>query len=125
MPCCRNGVTTMKMIKSTNMTSTIGVTLISDCNPPPPPPCIPISQTPFVDRVDARAVWHSHPNLTRQRMLRIQLFRAVLDEIVDQFRSRVIHLHDEAINFAGKVVEQPDRRHGDYQSKRSRKECFG
>lgn len=29
-PCCNKGVTTMKMIKSTNMMSTIGVTFISD-----------------------------------------------------------------------------------------------
>ncbi len=42
MPSRRLGVTTLTMISSTSMTSTIGVTLISDCNPPPPVgPCVP------------------------------------------------------------------------------------
>src|ERR1051326_9321823 len=48
IPCCRNGVTTMKMISRTSIMSTIGVTLISDWTPPPPPPPdIPITKSPF------------------------------------------------------------------------------
>ena len=35
-PCWRNGVMTMKMISSTSMMSTIGVTLMSELKPPLP-----------------------------------------------------------------------------------------
>src|SRR5258705_13267215 len=40
-PCCRMGAVTMKMMSSTSMTSTSGVTLMSEIDPPPsdgPPP---------------------------------------------------------------------------------------
>src|SRR6266542_747873 len=126
---CKNGVTTMKMISSTSMTSTIGVTLISDCIPPVPPACIPISQTPFVVRVRrAREVAETASSLTRShppaRELRIQLLRAILDKIVNQLGSRIVHLHDEAINLAGKVVEEPHRRNGNHQTERRGKKRF-
>src|SRR5215204_4521844 len=93
MPCCRNGVTTMKMISNTSMMSTIGVTLISDCSPPaPPPPDIPITNLLYFITVNARVqsrgcaepapskVHHAGVSVR----LRLQLLRAVLDEVVDQ-----------------------------------------
>ena len=55
------------------------------------------------------AVCEPHELILSQ--LWLQLFRAVLDEVIDQFRSRIIHLHHEAIDFAGEIVEQPHRRH--------------
>src|SRR6184192_1399372 len=41
-PTCSIGAATMKMISSTSMTSTIGVTLISASMPGPPPPLPPL-----------------------------------------------------------------------------------
>src|SRR5262249_36113931 len=37
-PCCRMGAVTMKMMSSTSMTSTSGVTLMSEIESPPPGP---------------------------------------------------------------------------------------
>src|SRR2546423_3340110 len=56
--------------------------------------------------------------------LGLQLPRAALQEVVNQFRSRVVHLYYEAINLAGEVVEEPDRRHCHSQSQGRSKERF-
>src|SRR2546423_14431275 len=128
MPCCRKGVTTMKIIRSTSMISTIGVTLISDVKPPPPPACIPIVKTPFAAPKTARA--RSQPENPRadfgfrRSELRIQLLGAVLDEIINQLGSRVIHLNNKAVHLACEVVEQPHRRNRDHESERRGEQCF-
>src|SRR2546428_11907320 len=126
MPCCRNGVTSIKMISSTSITSTIGVTLISDCKPPPPA-LIPIIKTPFATLTSARAVSqcrHAAPTCFRQSELRIQLLSPVLDEVINQLGSRVVHFHHKAVHFTREVIEQPHRRNRDYQSERRREQCF-
>src|SRR5215217_3737873 len=92
MPCCRNGVTTMKIISNTSMMSTIGVTLISDCSPPgPPPPDIPITNLLLLQAVNAlvrrAARVEPHPEFTIPAFsysLRLQLLRAVLNEVIDE-----------------------------------------
>src|SRR5215510_16253100 len=90
MPCCKNGVTTMKMISNTSMMSTIGVTLISDCTPPPPPPPdIPITDLLLLQAVNVRVrrlrgAPHPAGFTNGAFQLRLQLLRAVLDEVVDE-----------------------------------------
>src|SRR5882762_1301012 len=54
-----------------------------------------------------------------------QLLGAILDEIVNQLGSRVIHFDDETVDLAGKVVKEPYRRDGDYQAESRRKQRFG
>src|SRR5678816_106419 len=94
MPCWRSGVTTMKMISSTSMMSTIGVTLISDANPPEPPPDIPIADSPFRKLIQTPSATRNQANRTLQTyvyiQLRLQLLGAVLDEVVDQLGSRIV-----------------------------------
>src|SRR5882762_541109 len=53
-----------------------------------------------------------------------QLLGAILDEIVNQLGSRVIHFDDETVDFAGKVVKEPYRRDRDYQAESRRKQRF-
>src|SRR5256714_7387635 len=104
------GVITMKMIKSTSMMSTIGVTLISDWRPPPPPAVIPIAfysfGTPGRDRgarlaaarrarnVHFRARTGRRAAFPELKNLRPELPRAILQEVVDQRRRRVHHPDD-------------------------------
>src|SRR5205809_8004728 len=123
MPCWRNGVTTMKIISSTSMMSTIGVTLISDARWSLPP-CIPMTKTPSSTKPVQGAIYAPLDHISWYRDLRIQLLRAVLDEVVNQFRSRVVHFHDEAVDLAREVVEQPHRRNRHHQTERGSKERF-
>src|SRR5882672_12260279 len=118
MPCCKKGVTTMKMISSTSITSTIGVTLISEFNPPPPPACIPINQSPLATKsaTDAGHGLIRGSTSPVRRTLWIQLLGAILDEIVNQLGSRVVHFDDEAVHLAGKVVKEPHGRNRDNQT---------
>src|SRR6185503_6549164 len=46
-PFCSSGAMIIMMMRSTSMTSTRGVTLMSDLTPPPPPSCIAIVTTPL------------------------------------------------------------------------------
>src|SRR5688572_15516974 len=89
MPCWRNGVTTMKMISNTSMMSTIGVTLISDCRLPLPPPD-PIAITNLLliqpgKRRCGTGRTSGFTHLAFRYQLGLQLLRTVLDEVVDQF----------------------------------------
>src|SRR6266699_2562812 len=100
-------------------------TLMPDCKPPPPPACIPISQTPFPGKQGSGYRKAPDPKShSPARALWVQLLRAILDEIVHQLGSRVVHFNHEAINLAGEVVEKPHGRNCDYQTKRSRKQRF-
>src|SRR4051812_48197388 len=89
IPCCRLGVTSMKIIRSTNMMSTIGVTLISELRPPPPPDAIPIIKTPskhVTQAKEARPLALSDDGKRTALSpdadlnLRVQLPRAILQE---------------------------------------------
>src|SRR5205085_1864253 len=141
-PCWRNGVMTMKMIRSTSMMSTIGVTLMSDWRPPPPPAVIPIAFYSFgapgqlAARLAARPA-RAGNSLPRApggperrpsrnlKNLRPELPRAILQEVVDQLRRRVVHLNDEAVNLAREVVEEPHGGHGHGESERRRQQSLG
>src|SRR5437763_2966672 len=103
-PCCSIGVTTMKMMRRTRQTSTSGVTLMSpliSSGLPPPAPNAILRLLP--DRCDRAA----GPDA-----------RLVLDEVVDQLRRRIRHLHLEAIDLVQEVVVHPDRRNGHEESER-------
>src|SRR6266705_2436283 len=107
MPCCNIGVTTMKIIRRTNIMSTIGVTLISDVIPLELPPVIAIITSPsagYRQKQTRTARCESRFRRSHQ-MLCLQLLGPVLDEIVDQLGSRVIHFNNEAIHLACEIIE--------------------
>src|SRR5215471_1645055 len=122
IPCWRKGVTTIKMISNTSMISTMGVTLISDCSPPPPPACIPMIKNSFLILTAVRSRCGSRPNYRLQ--LWVQLLRAVLDKVIDEFRGRIVHLDDKAVDLTGEIVEQPDRRDRNHQAERCGEQGF-
>src|SRR5262245_49181269 len=92
----------MKMISNTSITSTMGVTLISELKPPEVVPW------PLDSAIDFYSLF----------------FASLLEEEVDQLSRRIIHLDHEIIDFADKVVEQPDCRHRHCQSDRGRHQGF-
>src|SRR5689334_10332708 len=49
---------------------------------------------------------------------------AALQEVIDQLRGRVIHLHVEGFNLVGEVVEHHDGGNGDEQSNSRRHQRF-
>src|SRR5579863_2193257 len=97
VPCCNIGVITMKMIKSTSMTSTMGVTLISETAP---------SDWVFFGILLLPAL-------------------GALDEIVDQFGRGIVHLDIERFDLGGEVVVNPHGRDGDEQTESGGDESFG
>src|SRR6202140_3950033 len=86
-PFCSIGVITMKMISSTSITSTMGVTLFLEFTLSPslrmfmafglPPGLVPHHGGPF-------------------------------QEVVKQFAGCVVHLHVKSLNFAGEIVKHHD-----------------
>src|SRR5438552_15720211 len=90
MPCCKRGATSIMMISSTSMTSTSGVTLMSDLTPPlAPPRSIAIVGSPLPG--------HRYPRLAGA-------LRRLLDEVVDQLGRRVVHLDVEVLDPSRQVV---------------------
>src|SRR5947208_9460618 len=108
------GVTIMKMMSSTSITSIIGVTLMS-------------------------ALTGTRPLVTDRaaglrRLLRLEflgedrpaeLAADALDEVVDQLLRRVGHLDREEIDLRAEIVVQPDRRNCDEQTERGRDQRLG
>src|SRR5258708_14647772 len=132
IPCCNMGVTTMKIISNTSITSTMGVTLISEL--------ILAPSFRF-----AKAITYFLPLLSRLGRMagtgRLEsgggrrglspapegnsLFSveaasrqlassnvAPLQEVIDQFARGVVHLHVEGFDPAGQVVEHHNGRDG-------------
>src|ERR1700704_4791185 len=111
------------MISSTNMTSTSGVTLISDLTPPlAPPRSIAIAVSPCIAACGFGIA--DQPIRNPQSEIRNSLLRGLLDEVVDELRRGVVHLHVEALDAAGQVVVEPDRRNRDDQTERGLDERF-
>src|SRR5436309_1309389 len=105
MPCCNSGATSIMMMRSTSMTSTSGVTLISDLTPPlAPPRSIPIGKSP---------VEPFEPFLCR-----------LPDEEVDQLRRGVVHFDVEVLDAARQVVVEPHRGNRDDEPERGLDERF-
>src|SRR5579859_3740849 len=120
------GVTTMKMMSSTSMTSTIGVTFGVDWTPPPPPADIAIERFSCAygllrDRAAARA---GSVELTREPRA-AKLARHALDEVVDHFLRHVCHLGREVLDLRLEVVVGPHRGNGDQQTEGRRDQRLG
>src|SRR5881296_2703592 len=101
VPFCNIGVTTMKMIRRTSITSAIGVTLISEeTSPLPPLELIPIG------------------------LPLSALYLVLLNEVVDQLGRRVGHLDCKRFNLISEVVVCPHGRHRDEQTESGGDESF-
>src|SRR2546421_12309827 len=94
-PCCNIGATSIMMMSSTSMTSTSGVTLMSDLTPPLAPP-----RSIAIVNLLVSSLW---------------TLLGVLDEVVDELRRRVVHLDVEVLDARRQVVVDPDGRDGDDQ----------
>ena len=114
---------TMKMISSTSMTSTIGVTLMSD-NGRRGSFHFHSLLTPVLDWRERFTHRRTAPSNSTQGSRLIADFTCwprllrPLEEIVDQLRARVAHFHVERLNAVGEVVEHPDGRDSDEQDRR-------
>src|SRR5467141_4691845 len=112
-PAAIRGVTIMKMISSTSITSISGVTLMS---------ALTAARALVADRATGL-----------RRLLRLQFLREdraselrpdALDQIVDQFLRGVGHLDGEEVDLGREVVVEPHRRNGDDESERRRDQRF-
>src|SRR5271155_5426920 len=149
-PFVNMGVMTMKMISSTSMTSTIGVTLISlttggafcffirfliyrrtlnirrsfKSRQPTAPFSGPHATRPrstYVVQPNVQLANATAPNFDRTSWSYfVVLFRGralgALEEVIDQFRTRVPHLDVESFHAIGEVVEHHHRGDGDEQT---------
>src|SRR5271165_1828642 len=107
-PFCSIGVMTMKMISSTSITSTMGVTLMLEFTFEP--------SSRFANAI------LQPPRCVGSRQCTDALFRlpadgsATLQEVVNQLARAVVHFHVEGFHLAGEVVEHHNGRDGDKQS---------
>src|SRR6185437_17087405 len=107
-PAAISGVTIMKMIRSTSITSIIGVTLMSDLTAVPPAPPLP---------VDMATAGHRLLGLEFLGEDRTpKLAPHALDQIVDQFLRGIRHLDGQILDLGGEVVVGPHRRDRDHQT---------
>src|SRR6185312_10118189 len=136
------GVITMKIISTTSITSTIGVTLMSATGGGAAfnfilvsPEWIPWSRPDFPT---ARLRAPCYRQRSRRRgspinslvtcsclLTRAGFCFGALHEVVEEFRAGVTHLHVERIHAAGEVVVHPDRGHRDEQTDSGGDEGFG
>src|SRR5919205_3180152 len=108
-PAAIRGVTIMKMIRSTSITSIIGVTLMSDLTAVPPAP-LP---------VDMATAGHRLLGLEFLGEDRTpELAPHALDEVVDQLLGAVRHFHRQIFDLGGEIVVRPHRRNRDHESER-------
>src|SRR5262245_50748578 len=118
------------MMSSTSMTSTSGVTLMSDLTPPlAPPTSIAMAITPLRSRpgacgvgLGARHVLLATPQVPR---LQPRASSGLLNKVVHQLRRRVVHLDVEVLETAGEVVVHPHRRDGHDEAERRLDERLG
>src|SRR5579864_63597 len=93
------------MMSSTSMTSTSGVTLMSDLTPPLAPPR-------SIDIVSVSST------------VGTALVRGLRNEEVDELRRGVVHLDVEVLDARRQVVVNPDRRNRDDEAERGLDERF-
>src|SRR6476620_9493320 len=107
-PAAISGVTIMKMISSTSMTSIIGVTLMSALTADEPELA-----------VDMATAGHRLLGLEFLREDRTpELAPHALDQVVDQFLGGVGHLDGQVLDLGGEVVVGPHRRNRHHQTER-------
>src|ERR1700678_2760749 len=136
---CNIGVTTMKIISSTSITSTIGVTLISEVTLAASfrfandiefcllrALALPRSATTTV-RKSGRRRETGASSATHVCVLLLlgPTHTPALQEVIDQFARGVIHLHVERFHATGQVVKHHDRRNGHKQADGGGHERFG
>src|SRR5207237_4425534 len=106
-PAAIRGVTIMKMISSTSITSMRGVTLMS---------ALTAARALVADRATGL-----------RRLLRLEFLGEdrpaelrpdALDQVIDQLFRRVRHLDREEVDLGGEVVVEPHRGNGDDESER-------
>src|SRR3954468_12498932 len=108
-PAAISGVTIMKMISSTSITSIIGVTLMSDLTAVPPA-LLP---------VDMATAGHRLLGLEFLGEDRTpKLAPHALDQIVDQLLGAVGHLDRQILDLSREVVVRPHRRDRDHEAER-------
>src|ERR1700677_229061 len=144
---CNMGVTTMKMISSTSITSTMGVTLISEVTLAASfrfanaiEFCLLRWACPTPNRNDNyeedlapagyRRLFSNSPlrSFTAASVLRFGLGPAhapALQEVIDQFARGVIHLHVERFHATGQVVKHHNGRNCHKQADRGGYQRFG
>src|SRR5947199_8620757 len=112
-PFAIRGVTIMKMISSTSITSMSGVTLMS---------ALTAARALVADRATGL-----------RRLLRLEFLREdrtaefrpdALDQVIDQFLRGVRHLDGEEVDLGREVVVEPDRRNGDDETERGGNQRF-
>src|SRR5919112_2274703 len=107
-PAAISGVTIMKMIRSTSITSIIGVTLMSDLTAVPP-----------VLPVDMATAGHRLLGLEFLGEDRTpELAPHALDEVVDQLLGAVRHFHRQILDLSGEIVVRPHGGNRDHESER-------
>src|SRR5437588_5891221 len=135
---CNIGVTTMKMMSNTSITSTMGVTLISELTLLPSSRfAIPIIPVPRGQRrrndagpASAGPSFRELDRLSSGRsplrpLLLLSGSAAALQEVINQFAGAVIHLHIERLHLIGEVIEHPHRRDGHKQADGRGDQRFG
>src|SRR3954471_7555713 len=106
-PAAISGVTIMKMISNTSMTSIIGVTLMSALT----------ADEPALLPVDMATAGHRLLGLEFLGEDRTpELAPHALDEIVDQLLGAVGHFDGKILDLGGEVVVRPHRRDGDHEA---------
>src|ERR1035441_4883129 len=145
MPFCNMGVTTMKMISRTSITSTMGVTLISElifapsfrfanaiarylrtsaaglfCSRGPNRLCAHAGKA----RRRKPPAPDKHLTANQTEPFLPSDVAALLQEVVDQFAGRVVHFDVERFHATGQIVEHHDGRDGDEQPDGRRNQRF-
>src|SRR6185437_3632855 len=116
-PAAIAGVTIMKMIKSTSITSIIGVTLMSALTAPPDPESL------LADRATGLRRFLRLEFLGEDRAPELRAH--ALDQEVDQLLGGVRHFHGDVVDLGREVVVEPHRRNRDHQTERRGDERFG
>src|ERR1051325_8386095 len=103
-----SGVTIMKMISSTSMTSIIGMTFGSD-----------LTEVRAAELADVSTAAHRLLGLELLGEDRTAEFAPdALDEVVDELLRRVGHLDRQVLDLGGEVVVEPHRRDGYQEAQR-------
>src|SRR5690349_20854578 len=111
------------MMSNTSMTSTRGVTLISDLTPPfAPPTSMAIEvllRLPFRGSEVLGSAVLTNPGTPEPGTSEpAGLLGRLLDEVVDELRRRVVHLDVEVLEPAREVVVNPHGRNRDDEAER-------
>src|SRR5687768_2884044 len=129
------GAMSMTMMRSTSMTSTSGVTLMSALTPPLAPPTSIDMAIPSVGAgvLGVLGCWGAgsteirYLSTSAPRDLRtscVSSLRRLLDEVVHELRRRVVHLDVEVLEPAREVVVEPHGRNRDDQAQRGFNQRF-